>query len=589
MKSVRFICEIFRKFPVLLLSNIILLIVVSFFSTCSMFAIGPVVDFLINPDLQKISPLTQKAINFLIFLNLPVTLYSWLIVLTIIIALNSIFQIFANWSILKTKYTVAWDIMHSTFKEFFGARWHFFTSGKQGVMLNTFGREIIVVVDAFSAMAQFFANLLQMIFFLAVPFYLSWKVTIISLVIALVFALPLMLLGKFSYRLGNLNVAASNKMASILHESFALAKIILGFGNQERSRKNLEMAFDDYSNLAIKSQILHGSVPLLYRPLSIVVISVALIASRALVVPLSETLVLLLSLQQVAAAIGIIAMQKSSLENFFPSYEQIESLKKKARELKQESGALQFNGFSRELILDNITFAYPGHKAVLVNIRARIPKGKMVAFVGESGVGKSTLIDLVMGFHQPTGGRILFDGVALTDFDIQSYRSRIGYVPQDSVLFNMSIKDNLLWAFESATDAKIKEACRQANADEFIERLREGYDTLVGDRGIRLSGGQVQRIALARAILRKPELLILDEATSSLDSYSEKLIQEAIENIAKETTVIVIAHRLSTIMKADFIYVLEQGRIIEEGMYSDLIKLEGRFNQMVRLQALETA
>jgi ABC-type multidrug transport system fused ATPase/permease subunit len=297
--------------------------------------------------------------------------------------------------------------------------------------------------------------------------------------------------------------------------------------------------------------------------------------------------VLLVALLQVAFSIGNLAAQKNSLENFFPSYEQTKSLRELAKSLEQKSGQKEFKGFDRQLFLDSVSFGYPGQKEIFSNLNIVIPKGKMVALVGESGVGKSTLIDLIMGFHEPQKGGLVFDGVNLKEYDIHSYRSKIGYVPQDSVLFNMSIRDNLLWAHESASDSDIIEACRQANAHEFIEEFPQGYNIIVGDRGIRLSGGQIQRIALARAILRKPCLLVLDEATSSLDTYSERLIQQAIENIAKETTVIVVAHRLSTIVNADYVYVLGEGNIIEEGTYAELIARKGHFNRMVRLQVLE--
>ena len=209
-----------------------------------------------------------------------------------------------------------------------------------------------------------------------------------------------------------------------------------------------------------------------------------------------------------------------------------------------------------------------------------IPRGKMVAIVGRSGSGKSTLVDIIIGFNEPLDGQIYVDGTPLHEFEINSYRKRIGYVPQESILFNMTIYENLLWAKEDATREEIREACIIANAAEFIEQFPKGYDTFVGDRGVRLSGGQIQRVALARAVLRNPDILILDEATSSLDSESERLIQLSIEAIAKKMTVIVIAHRLSTIAKADYIYVLEDGRIVEEGEYSQLVKNDGSFSQM---------
>jgi subfamily B ATP-binding cassette protein MsbA len=193
---------------------------------------------------------------------------------------------------------------------------------------------------------------------------------------------------------------------------------------------------------------------------------------------------------------------------------------------------------------------------------------------------------MILGFHEPSSGRVTIDGVPLSDFDITSYRRRLGYVPQESVLFNMSIRENLLWAKENATSEQIEQACLQANAHDFIRDLRDGYDTIVGDRGVRLSGGQCQRIALARAILMQPELLILDEATSALDTESERLIQTAIERIAETTTVIAIAHRLSTISQADYVYVLEKGCVVEEGPYVDLVRGDGHFGRMVTMQSI---
>lgn len=586
MKFLIFINEIFRKFPFLLIANIVLLIAVTLFGTCSLLIISPVIDFLVHPDLVGISPLTAKAITMLEYFSLPVTLGSWLIIFISFIILSSICYIYARYTIFKTKYAVLQDMMAGTFKDFFNARWYFFSSGKQGVLLNTFTRELNVVGDAFGGIALFFASILQMIFFLSVPFYISWQVTAISLGVAILFALPFMLVGKISYKLGILNTTTANRLISVIHENFSLAKVVLGFGNQHKAIDNLNTAFNDHRCVTIKSQILNIAIPTLYRPLGVVMIVIALFFARRFGIPLSEIMVLLLSLFQVALSIGHMAGQKNALENFFPSYEQIKALRQRAKELKQKSGSRQFEGFKHGLFIKDLSFAYPGQEPVLTDINVSIYKGKMVALVGESGVGKSTFIDIIMGFHQPATGQVLFDDIPLPDFDISSYRQRIGYVPQDSILFNTTIKDNLLWTHESATGTEIMQACRQANAEEFIKQLPEGYDTIVGDRGVRLSGGQVQRLALARAILRKPELLILDEATSSLDTYSERLIQQAIESIAKETTVIVIAHRLSTIVNADYIYTLKNGRIIEEGTYSELIQVNNHFNRMVKLQAL---
>ncbi len=288
MKVLIFIREIFSKFPFLLIANTVLLVAVSLFGACSLFTISPVVDFLIHPDLQGVSPLTSKAIDILEFFGLPVTLGCWLIIFVAFVALSSAFQVFARHSILKTKYAVLRDIMLGTFEDFFNARWYFFSSGKQGVLLNTFTRELTVVGDAFGAMALFFASMLQMIVFLAVPFYLSWQVTTISLSVALLFALPFILLGKLSYRLGTLNTATANQASSVLQENLSLAKVVLGFGNQQKSIDNLGSAFDAHRRVTLKSQTLSMAIPILYRPFGAIMIVIALFAARLFGVPLSE-------------------------------------------------------------------------------------------------------------------------------------------------------------------------------------------------------------------------------------------------------------------------------------------------------------
>jgi ATP-binding cassette subfamily B protein len=178
--------------------------------------------------------------------------------------------------------------------------------------------------------------------------------------------------------------------------------------------------------------------------------------------------------------------------------------------------------------------------------------------------------DLVLGLQIPERGQVLIDGIPFEDWKQNSFRERVGYVPQDPLLFHTTIRDNLLWSFEQAKEDDLWEALRLANAADFVNKLPQGIDTIVGDRGVRLSGGERQRIALARALLRKPELLILDEATSSLDSESELLIQQSIDQVAQDTTILIVAHRLSTVAKADQVYVMRQGRVVEQGPFKDL-------------------
>ena len=589
MRVFTFVGELFRKFPRLLLANTALLLLVNLVDAASIFTVAPVADFILHPDLQGVSGATTKVLAVTTRLGIPSTLEWMLALFLVLFTLMNAFQIVAQYYLLKMKHIVDREMYLGSFEDFFNARWYFFSSSNQGALLSTFMREITIVGAAFGAMALFVASMLQTALYLAVPLYLSWKITVICVGSAAFFALPFLLLGKYNYRLGKENTRTGNVIGSHLQESLGLAKVILGFGNQKKSLAQLAEAFDVHIKITLRSQTLATSIPLIYQPFGLFVLVVAFVSSARLGVPLAETAVLLFALFKIVPALGRLAAQKNALDNFFPSYEQVQSLRARARELRQRSGTRPFTGLAKELVLKDFSFSYPGHPPVLSGLDVTIAKGKMVAFVGESGAGKSTLIDVIMGFNEPEKGSITCDGTPLHDFDIGSYRARIGYVPQDSALFNGTIRENLLWAKPDASEADLRRACRQAHAEEFITSLPQGYETVTGDRGVRLSGGQIQRIALARAILRKPDLLILDEATSSLDTRSERLIQEAIETIAKDTTIVVIAHRLSTIVNADYVYVLKGGKVVEEGTYQELVRLDGQFNRMARLQVLESA
>lgn len=587
MKLLVFGKYVLRHFPSLILFNVLLLIMTGLIDSAAILSLTPIVDILIDPSLNRISSITRRIIGVLNSAGVTASVGTLLGIFILFNAIKSLSLVFSNFCILKTKYALLRSIILGTFEDFFNARWHFFSNNKQGVLFNTFIREISVVGDAFGAMARFFAQLIQCIVFIAVPFFISWQVSLISIVCAILFALPFTLLGKISYRWGQKNTSTANAISSVIQESLNSAKVILGFGNQKISYSMLSGALDSHINATIKSQTLSGGIGQIYIPFGIVVLAITIFTGQQFMVPTAEIAVILFSFFKIIPFLADLTSQKNILDNFFPSFEQVMGLREVARASEQKSGARVFSCLEQGISFNRISFAYPGDQQVLTEVTAHAPKGKMVAFVGHSGAGKSTLVDMIMGFNEPAAGEVTIDGIPLREFDINSYRQRIGYVPQESILFNMTIRDNLLWAKESGTDDEIRRACAQANAAEFIEGFPNGYETLVGDRGVRLSGGQIQRIALARAILRNPDVLILDEATSSLDTQSERLIQQSIERISKRTTVIAIAHRLSTIINADHIYVLDNGGVVEEGTYSELIRNNGLFSRMVKLQFLE--
>ena len=266
------------------------------------------------------------------------------------------------------------------------------------------------------------------------------------------------------------------------------------------------------------------------------------------------------------------------------SGERVFELMDSESKINEKPDATTVKNLDQSIRFEHVNFSYE-KDLVLKDIDLEIPKGKVVALVGPSGGGKSTLADLIPRFYDPTGGRITIDGVDLKDCKIGDLRGLMGIVTQESILFNDSIFNNLAFGKSGASMEEVKEAAKVAHADIFIEKLPEGYDTIIGERGMKLSGGQRQRLSIARAVLKNPPILILDEATSALDSESEKHVQDAINNLMKNRTAIVIAHRLSTIQNADLIVVVKEGQIIQKGTHDALIREGGLYKKLIEMQS----
>ena len=560
----------------------LLLVVEGAAAALSVMSLVPLADFMLDPTLEKPSRITQTVIDGLSETSLSPTF--WVLGSLFVLSnfLRGTLEVAIRYAILRIKYAVSRELIGDALQTFFRARWEFFAGSDQGQLLNTMNRELSTICETLGHLATLLAQIFQLSIYLAVPLWLNPQLTLTAMVLAFAFGSPFVLLHRISYYLGKRNTDTGNVSMGILSEVLGAARLILGFARQDHARERYLAAFDRHTEVTLRSQTLATAVPRFFQPMAMLAIVISLGFALQQQARISELAAVMWSLLAAMPILSAVLQGNISISNFLPSYEQLVSLRKNATILEEIQGDRKFLRLEKGIEFKDLSFSYPGRSQTLRDLNLYIRKGQMTALVGESGSGKSTVTDLVMGLQIPEQGQVLIDGVPLGDWQQNSFRERVGYVPQDPQLFHSSIRDNLLWSFETANEHDLWDALQLANAADFVKELPQGIDTVVGDRGVRLSGGQRQRIALARALLRKPELLILDEATSALDSESERLIQQSIEQVAHDTTILVVAHRLSTIAKANQVYVLGQGRVVEEGSFSVIsVRSGGLLNAML--------
>jgi ATP-binding cassette subfamily B protein len=371
-------------------------------------------------------------------------------------------------------------------------------------------------------------------------------------------------------------------------EGLSGVRIVRGFGRELRE----QLAYTLGHHTVIRKQMLatraQRSVALIWE-LIMPLAQVTIIGFGGYLVVMGQaTLGVLIAFQgyvwRLLEPVMQIASSISETQRGLAAMERVFEVFDKPEEKPDPPDALEAPERVEEIRFDGVSFAYRPDVPVLRDFSLRVPGGSVVALVGASGAGKTTVTDLLARFYDPSTGQILLNGVDLRRIRLKSFRGMLGIVQQEVFLFDGSVRDNIAYGRSDASDAEVVNAARRANADEFIRRLPEGYDTLIGERGVKLSGGQRQRLSIARALLADPKILILDEATSSLDTESEQLIQASIDELLRDRTTFIIAHRLSTIAHADQIVVLDGGAIVELGTHDELLRRGGRYAAMVARQ-----
>jgi subfamily B ATP-binding cassette protein MsbA len=456
----------------------------------------------------------------------------------------------------------------------------FYSTARSGEILNTLTSEVSQLQTTIRAFGLILTKGSVVVVYAVIAVWISWPLTLISI---LLFSLVAAGIANLTRRIREASftiTSARRQITSRATEILNGIRTIKAFAAQDFERKQFYQATDDYvaavETIATRSAIIR---PLSEAFASTILIGMVILGIAVFVengtMQVSALLTFLFLLFRMVPAIQELNSANATITALQGSIHSIKEFLRTDNKPYLQNGYRTFEGLHRAIEIVGVDFGYDPDNPVLRDITLTIEKGTTVALVGASGAGKSTLADLIPRFYDPTGGEILLDGIPLKEFDINSVRRRMAIVSQDTFIFNTSVRENVAYGSENATEAEIIEATKLANAYGFITELPEGLDTVLGDRGVRLSGGQRQRIAIARALLKNPEILILDEATSALDSVSEKLIQASLEKLAAGRTVIAIAHRLSTIANADKVVVMEQGKIIEQGNYQDLLSRKG--------------
>lgn len=422
--------------------------------------------------------------------------------------------------------------------------------------------------------------------------YLNYRLTIFLIII-----LPLItyVITKFNYKLKKVSRRVQIKIADVsdvLQETLSAVRVVKSFGREEYEFERFST--ENQANFRAKmKKTQYGAI------LTPLVEFLAAISFTAILwyggyevmqgrMSASELIAFFTLLLTISEPLRSITKLSKRLQQLFASAERVFEIMDTESEMREDDeNKIELDDVEGEVVYDNVSFAYNRDEIVLKDISLTAEPGEVVALVGHSGAGKTTMVDLIPRFFDPISGRMRLDGHDLRDLKIDSLRDFIGIVPQETILFSGSLRDNIAYGDLEADEESIQAAAKAANAHDFIMAFPDGYDTIVGERGVGLSGGQKQRISIARAILKNPKILILDEATSSLDSESEALVQEALEHLMENRTTFIIAHRLSTIRNADKIVVVEQGEVMEMGSHQELLKKQGKYASLYKGQFIE--
>jgi len=544
--------------------------------------IVPTVEFMVGLDS---SALTSDAASWfsdlfdLLGLDFTLaTVFTFVIVLAVVRSGFILVEGSAN-AFFRARYEA--DLRSRMYSAILTAEWSFVLRQPAGVMQNALIVECQRAGIALGASLSAISTLLGVGIYLVIAFSVSWQLTLAAIAGTATLLSMFRFMTTFSRRLGRAASAANNDLATDIVDGLSGAKILKSHAQEASAIRRFNRIVARRSRIETLTGVNNGAfasaAELSFMGL---LLGGLLLATRVLDVEKSAVLLFALLFFRLFQRSRTLQSTVMDFSNLSPSTDIVHGLSQEAAGRSERGSGNPAPPFSSGLKFNKVSFSYDSRAQILDSVNLSIPTGSTVALVGLSGSGKTTIIDMTIGLLTPDEGSITVDGEPLSRINLQDWRANLAYVSQDTVLFQDTIASNIARGRQGASDSQIRRAAELAHADEFINAMPDGYDTVLGDRGMGISGGQRQRLALARALVRSPRLLILDEATSELDSDSEARIQLALEGLHGKVTVLMAAHRLSTVLNADTVYVLQGSRVVEHGRPSDLLASNGIFYQL---------